>query len=141
EAEGRQRPEGAALVDPVGPRRRSCCPCPKGVGERGDNHERNDRLLAALRDQGDDREKQIAEHLRRQRPTRKVERQALADEGVKQQELCGQVGKRVTGGVVGSGGAEVKRAGKRYIEGERGEMQRIDAGEAAPEEASDRCRI
>ncbi len=60
-----------------------------------------------------------------------------ADEGVKQQELRGQVGKRVTGGVVGSGGAEMKCTGKRNIEGKRGEMQRIDAGEAAPEEAAD----
>ena len=87
------------------------------------------------------RKQQIAEHLRRQRPAREVERQALADEGVKQQELRGQVGKRVAGRVVGPGGAEMKRAGKRHIEGKRGEMQRIDAGETAPEEAADRCGI
>ena len=35
----------------------------------------------------------------------------------------------------------MKRAGKRYIEGKRGEMQRIDAGEATPEEAADRRGI
>ena len=97
--------------------------------------------LAALRDQRDGREKQIAEHLRRQRPAREVERQALADECVKQQELGGQVGKRVAGRVVGPGGAEMKRAGKRQVEGKRGEMQRIDAGEATPEEAADRRGI
>ena len=60
---------------------------------------------------------------------------------MKQQELRGQVGKRVAGRVVGPGGAEMKRAGKRQIEGKRGEMQRIDAGEATPEEAADRCGI
>ena len=60
---------------------------------------------------------------------------------MKQQELRGQVGKWVTGRVVGPGSAEMQRAGKRYIEGKRGEMQRIDAGEAAPEEAADRAGI
>ncbi len=57
---------------------------------------------------------------------------------MKQQELGGQVGKRVAGRVVGPGGAEMKRAGKRQVEGKRGEMQRIDAGKATPEEAADR---
>ena len=60
---------------------------------------------------------------------------------MKQQELRGQVGKRVAGRVVGPGSAEMERAGKRQIEGKRGEMQRIDAGEATPEEAADRCGI
>ena len=56
---------------------------------------------------------------------------------MKQQELGGQVGKRVAGRVV-VGGAEMMRAGKRQVEGKRGEVQRIDAGEATPEETADR---
>ena len=60
---------------------------------------------------------------------------------MKQQKLRGQVGKRIAGRVVGPGSAEMERAGKRYIKGQRGEMQRIDAGQTPPEETADRCGV
>ena len=62
-------------------------------------------------------------------------------ERFQQRAIARQVRKRVAGRVVRPGNAEVKRARKRHIEGECGEMQWIDAGETTPDETADRLGI
>ena len=55
--------------------------------------------------------------------------------------MRGQVGERIARGIVGAADAGVKRERDDHVEGKRGQMQRIDPGHPAPQEASRRRRV